>query len=153
MAKVFFSSWNGTIVDERNKTAADRRDLSQLKEWIVRRRLQGCSVTEICASAQISRDMFYRWWNCYQAEGKDGLREKTRGRPKGADIDRSLRKRVIDLRKRCGWGPSKIAGCLKRRGCAIDHNQAYRITCEAGLNHPITAPRKTWDKAFPEGKL
>jgi len=120
------------------------RDLDRLKEWIVRRRLQGCAVTEICASAQISRDMFYRWWNRYQAEGKDGLREKAKGRPPGVSIDRSLRKRVIELRKRYEWGPSKIAGYLKRRGCAIDHNQAYRILCEAGLNHPITAPRKTW---------
>ena len=26
----------------------------------------------------------------------------------------------------------------------IDNNQAYQIICEAGLNHPITEPRKTW---------
>ena len=45
------------------------RDLEKLKTWIVRKRLQGCSVTEICTSAGISRDMFYRWWNRYQAEG------------------------------------------------------------------------------------
>jgi putative transposase len=88
--------------------------------------------------------MFYRWWNRYQAEGNDGLRDKAKGRPQGVSIDRSLRKRVIELRKRYEWGPSKIAGYLKRRGCAIDHNQAYRIICDAGLNHPITAPRKTW---------
>jgi hypothetical protein len=32
-------------------------DLDRLKKWIVRKRVQGCSVTEICTSAQISRDM------------------------------------------------------------------------------------------------
>ena len=120
------------------------RDLDRLKAWIVRKRLQGCSVTEICISAKISRDMFYRWWNRYQAEGKDGFKEKTRGRPKSSVVEDSLKKKVISLRGRYEWGPNKIAGCLKRKGCVINHNKAYRIICEAGLNHPITAPRKTW---------
>ncbi len=120
------------------------RDLDQLKAWIIRKRLQGCSVTEICNSAKISRDMFYRWWNRYQAEGKDGLKEKMRGRPKGLDVEASLKSKVIKLRARYEWGPKKIAGSLKLKGHAIDNNQAYHIICEAGLNHPITAPRKTW---------
>jgi len=88
--------------------------------------------------------MFYRWWNRYQAEGKEGLKEKTRGRPKGLDIDDSLKRKVIKLRQRYEWGPKKIAGSLRLKGCDIDNNQAYRIICEAGLNHPISAPRKTW---------
>jgi len=120
------------------------RDLEKLKTWIVRKRLQGCSVTEICTSARISRDMFYRWWNRYQAEGKDGFKEKTRGRPKSSVVEDCLKKKVINLRERYEWGPNKIAGCLKRKGYVIDHNKAYRIIREANLNHPITAPRKTW---------
>jgi transposase InsO family protein len=40
-------------------------------------------------------------------------------------------------------GSKKIARCLKLKGCTIDHNQVYRIICEADLNHPITSPRKT----------
>lgn len=31
MAKVFFSSWNGQVIDERKKTAEERKDLSELK--------------------------------------------------------------------------------------------------------------------------
>lgn len=88
--------------------------------------------------------MFYRWWNRYQAEGEDGLKEKVRGRPKGSDLGDSLKTKVIKYRVRYEWGPEKIAGSLKRKGFEIDHNQAYRIICEAGLNHPITAPRRTW---------
>jgi transposase InsO family protein len=53
-------------------------------------------------------------------------------------------KRVIKLRARYEWGPRKIAGCLRLKGYDIDNNQAYRIICQAGLNHPITEPRKTW---------
>jgi putative transposase len=120
------------------------RDSDKLKAWIIRKRLQGCSVTEICASAKISRDMFYRWWNRYQAEGKIGFAEKRRGRPKGAVLDGSLKKMVVKLRKRYDWGPNKIAGHLTHKGFIIDHNQAYHVICEAGLNHPITEPRKTW---------
>jgi len=120
------------------------RDLDQLKAWIIRKKQQGWSVTEICTSAKISRDMFYRWWSRYQAEGKDGLKEKIRGRPKGLEVEDSLKNKVIKLRERYEWGPKKIAGCLKRRGYVIDNNQAYRIICEEGLNHPIGELRKTW---------
>ena len=120
------------------------RDLDKLKTWIIRKKLQGCSVTEICSSAKVSRDMFYRWWNRYQAEGKGGLKEKPRGRPKTSIIEDSLKQRVIKLRRRYDWGPNKIAGHLSHKGFIIDHNQAYHIICEAGLNHPISEPRKTW---------
>jgi putative transposase len=120
------------------------RDVDRLKAWIVRKRLRGCSVPEICTSAQISRDMFYRWWNRYREEGEEGLKGKARGRPKSSGVADSVRKKVIRLRERYEWGPNKIAGCLKRKGWVIDHNQAYRVICEAGLNHPVTAPRKTW---------
>jgi len=51
-------------------------DLDQLKAWIIRKKLQGWSVTEICISAKISRDMFYRWWNRYQAEGKEASKKR-----------------------------------------------------------------------------
>jgi len=120
------------------------RDLDQLKAWIIKKKQQGWSVTDICISAKISRDMFYRWWNRYLAEGKDGLKEKARGRPKGSDVAGSLKNKVIKMRERYDWGPKKIAGRLKLKGYEIDNNQAYRIICEAGLNHPISEPRKTW---------
>lgn len=122
------------------------RDLDRLKEWIVEKRLQGCSVVEICTSAQISRDMFYRWWNRYQTEGRDGLKEKARGRPKSSGLDDPLKKKVIRLRQRYDWGPAKIAGHLNHKGFKVEHNRVYRIICEAGLNHPVTMPRKTWGK-------
>ena len=120
------------------------RDLDRLKAWIIRKRLQGSSVTEICTAAKISRDMFYRWWNRYQTEGKTGLTEKPKGRPKSSKVDDSLKNKVIKLRQRYDWGPNKIAGHLSHKGFNIDHNQAYYIICEAGLNHPIGEPRKTW---------
>ena len=111
------------------------RDWDRLRSWIVRKRLEGKSVAEICVQAQISRKVFYYWWKRYQAEGWKGLEEKQRGRPEGPEIDGALKEKVIKLRERYGWGPSKIAGHLNYKGFDIDHNQAYRVICEAGLNH------------------
>jgi transposase InsO family protein len=101
-------------------------------------------VTTICAQARISRKVFYYWWNRYQAEGWKGLEEKQRGRPEGPELDEALKLKVVKLRKRYGWGPNKIAGCLNHKGFCTDHNQVYLIICEAGLNHPISEQRKTW---------
>jgi transposase InsO family protein len=120
------------------------RDWDKLRKWIVRRHLEGMPVTAVCVQAKISRKVFYFWWNRYQAEGWNGLQEKPKGRPQGPQLDDVLRKKVVKLRERYDWGPNKIAGYLNHKGFNIDHNQAYRIIREAGLNHPIGEPRKTW---------
>lgn len=123
-----------------------KKDWDRLKRWIIKRRLQGWSVTEICAHAQISRDAFYRWWNRYQTEGLESLKERPRGRPRGTGISSELRRKIVRLRKRYEWGPKKIEGYLKQSGFKVPHNRIYRVICEEGLNKPITAPRKTWGR-------
>ena len=120
------------------------RDWEKLRKWIIKKRLEGRSVTGICSEAQIDRKMFYRWWNRYQTQGWMGLEENPKVDPAFLEPTAFLKNKVIKLRKRYEWGPKKIAGCLKHKGYNIDHNQAYHIICEAGLNHPITEPRKTW---------
>jgi putative transposase len=120
------------------------RDWSKLRKWLIKKRLEGKPVVAICAEAQVDRKMFYRWWRRYQAQGWKGLEEKSRGRPDCLGPDDSLKEKVVKLRKRYDWGPKKIAGCLNRKGYFIDHNQAYRVICEAGLNRPIGEPRKAW---------
>jgi hypothetical protein len=120
------------------------RDWEKLRKRIVRRRLENMPVTTICAQAKIRRNVFYFWWNRLQAEGWNGLQEKQCGRLKRPELDGTLKKRVVKLRERYGWGPNKIAGHLSHKGFTIGHNQAYHVICEAGLNHSITEPRKTW---------
>jgi putative transposase len=122
------------------------RDWDKLKRWIIRRKLEEQPVTVICAHAQISRTMFYRWWGRYEAEGWEGLEERPRGRPKDSGPDRVVTEKVIRLRRRYEWGPNKIAGHLRHKGISIDHHNVYRVICEAGLNHPVSEPRKTWGK-------
>jgi len=122
------------------------RDWSKLRRWLIKKRLEGKTVTAICTEAQVDRKTFYRWWSRYQDQGWKGLEEKARGRPVGPGIDDSLKQKVIKLRKRYGWGPNKIAGCLRHKGFKVDHNIVYKIICEEGLNNPIDKPRKTWGK-------
>ena len=120
------------------------RDWNKLRRWIVKRRLEGQPVAEICTEAWIGRKMFYRWWERYQSGGWAGLEEKPKGRPKGPDVEASLKARIVRLRRRYGWGPNKIAGCLKHKGFDVDHHKVYSVICEAGLNNPVSKPRKTW---------
>lgn len=124
--------------------ASLERDFDKLRRWIIWRRLEGQPVISICIQARISRKMFYYWWSRYQAQGWEGLNEKPKGRPCGPGLDCSLKEKVIKLRKRYGWGPNKIAGYLGHRGFTVDHHKVYSVICEAGLNHPISEPRKTW---------
>jgi transposase InsO family protein len=120
------------------------RDSEKLRRWIIRKKLEGKPVTSICSQARISRKMFYYWWRRYQIQGWTGLQEKPKGRPCGPETEDSLKNKIIKLRKRYEWGPNKIAGYLGHKGFDVDHHQVYAIICQAGLNHPITEPRKTW---------
>lgn len=88
--------------------------------------------------------MLYYWWNRYQTQAWEGLLEKPKGRPCGPELDCILKERISKLRKRYEWRPNKIAGYLGHRGFDVDHHKVYSVICEAGLNHHITAPRKTW---------
>jgi putative transposase len=134
----------GYTLYDKGECASLERDSDKLKRWIIRRRLEGQPITSICTQARISRKMFYFWWSRYQAQGWKGLEEKTKGRPRMPELDSSLKEKIIKLRKRYDWGPDKIAGYLKHRGFNVDHHKVYSVICEAGLNHPITEPRKTW---------
>ncbi len=78
------------------------------------------------------------------SRGMERLARKAKGKTKRSRFEDSLKKKVIKIRQRYDWGPNKIAGHLSHKGFTIDHNQAYHVIREAGLNHPITEPRKTW---------
>ena len=41
-----------------------------------------------------------------------------------------------------GFDPKKAAGTLRLKGYDVDHNLAYCIICEAGLNHPSNCAKK-----------
>lgn len=118
--------------------------------WIVKRRMQGASVSFVCRQMGISRDTFYYYWNRFQREGWRGLGPKSH-RPK--TVHRTPQETVdliCRLREVYGWGPSRIEGYLKQENQEgvkpVGHNAIYRIIKRAGLNSPLEAPRKTWGK-------
>ena len=55
---------------------------------------------------------------------------------------------ILELRRSRNWGPCKIEGYLRNYGMKgvepISHRTIYKILVQAGLNNPISAPRKTW---------
>lgn len=122
------------------------RDIDKLKKWIINKREQGLSVTDICYKANISRDMFYRWWNRYQSEGVNWFIEKPKGRSINYSVDDALKEKIIELRKKRNWGPCRIEGYFNQKGINVPHNRIYKIICAAGLNQPISGVRKTWGK-------
>jgi transposase InsO family protein len=123
------------------------RDIEKLKRWMISKREKGWPVTTICTHARISRDMFYRWWNRYQAEGNAGLSPRLK-RPHTIHykVTPHLAQRIITLRNKYRWGPDKIAGYLRLKGTPLSHTTVYEVICAAGLNNPLDQPRKTWGK-------
>lgn len=114
------------------------------KRWLVRRRLGGWSVRTLCGHAGVHRSTVYKWWRRFQRQGWEGLERRSR-RPRTVHrTPQGIVDRVLELRGKYRWGPCKIEGCLKRRGVHISHNTVHRILRRAGLNRPISRPRKTW---------
>lgn len=122
-------------------------DLSlQKRRWIVRKKLQGWGIAEICSHARISRFTFYYHWNSYQQFGWKGLESKSRRPHLIHKTPERVVNEVLKIRKKYAWGPNKIEGYLKNKGLKIGHNTVYRILFNAGLNNPISQPRKAWGK-------
>jgi IS30 family transposase len=71
-------------------------------------------------------------------------KEKPKGRPCGAKLEKPLTEKIMKLRKRYKCGPNKIVGYLHHKSIDVNHHQVYDAICQAGLNRPIIAPRKTW---------
>ena len=88
---------------------------------------------------------------CFTAGGtvtkpKDGtvLKKNPKVDPAFQDQTVFSKKKSLNCAKDTSGDPKRLPVASRRRGYVIDHNKAYYIICEAGLNHPITEPRKTW---------
>ena len=92
----------------------DARKLStdaqqQIRNQVIRLRKQGRKHSEISAITGVSRSICSTWWAIYQKEGKDALKIKKRGRPKGScrtltpeqekELQRAIRDKCPDQMK------------------------------------------------------
>jgi transposase InsO family protein len=121
------------------------------RRWIVRKIEQGESVKNICAGARCSRASVYRWWNTYKEGSWEALEIKsTKPHTIHRVVDKKTKEQILSLRRKYGWGPTKIEGHLRQHSISgvktIGHNAIYRILCSSNLNNPIDKPRKTWGK-------
>jgi transposase InsO family protein len=120
------------------------------RRWIVRRRLQGWKISEIAEALRISEKTVDRWCSIHRKLGWEGLHVKSKTPHNYWRTPQETVDLILKLRRERHWGPCKIEGYLKNYGgedvTAVGHNTIHRILIEAGLNHPVEAPRKVWGK-------
>lgn len=70
-----------------------------LRQTAIRFKHMGRSVSWICHHLGRSREWFYKWWNRYQLEGGDGLRERSCApKAKGSIWSNEIRQAILALR-------------------------------------------------------
>lgn len=73
----------------------------------------GWPVAHAAAAMGISRDRAYVWWRRYQAEGLDGLEDRSsRPRRSPGRTKASCERRIVAMRTTRGLGPARIAGIV-----------------------------------------
>jgi len=117
------------------------------RRWIIHRKLEHWKSAEIATALQIDKRTVYRWWRVYRKDGWAGLavrshRPHTTHRTLEATVDL-----ILQLRRTRNWGPCRIEGYLRNyHATSISHTTVHKILNQAGLNNPISKPRKTWGK-------
>jgi transposase InsO family protein len=104
---------------------------------------QVVNVSQFCRDQQISRQTFYKWRRQFQAEGIEGLRERSR-RPKSCPGQTLavVEELIVDTRKRLlkqglDHGPQSIVWALQRDGVAAPApSTVSRILTRRGLVVP-----------------
>jgi transposase len=94
----------------------------------------GLTVTEVAAKFGVHRDTVYVWMARYEAEGLDGLAERShRPHRSPAQMPAAVEAQVLEWRRlRPGWGPARIREVVlpdERVGLAGGHSQASRGLC------------------------
>jgi transposase InsO family protein len=90
---------------------------------------------QLCKEFEISRPTGYQWWKRYQADGYQGVVEKSR-RPKHSPgrTSQSLEERVIEMRQqRPDWGARKLQVLLEQEGIELPVITVHRILLRHGL--------------------
>jgi transposase InsO family protein len=90
----------------------------------------GWPVAHAAKSMGISRDRAYVWWNRYRAEGVAGLEDRSsRPRHSPTRTKASKERRLVDLRRKRGLGPARIAGIV-----GIPASTVHAVLVRHGLN-------------------
>ncbi len=108
--------------------------MEQRVEFVIKA-MSGEGISSLCREYSISRTTGYKWLNRYILAGSiNGIREKSR-RPKYSPFrtDEHIEERVIELRKRYGWGAKKLHVLLNREGIELSVATINRVLDRNGL--------------------
>jgi len=120
------------------------------RRWIIRRRLEGWKIRDIAEALRINEKTVDRWCSIHRKHGWEGLHIKSRRPHHHYKTPQSTVNLILELRRSKHWGPNKIEGYLRNYRLEditpVSHRTIHRILVEAGLNNPISTPRKVWGK-------
>jgi transposase InsO family protein len=136
--------------------------------FVLEAELSDLSFAELCRRHGISRPTGYKWLERYEGQGVDGLGDRSR-RPHSCPhaTPQHVVDRILEVRKRRGWGARKICGVLAKdpavdpvptvdtihrvldRNGHIDHRKPRRRRTHPGPPLPIPEePNSTWTADF-----
>ena len=74
------------------------------------------SITELAEIYGVSRKTLYKWIGRYDQEGIEGLKERSRAPLSHPNaISEAMTKRMLQAKKKYGWGPKKIRRILQKQ--------------------------------------
>ena len=99
--------------------------------------LTGVSPAQAAAVCGASRATAYRVLGRYRAGGWEALRDRAPiARSHPARLSREAEQQIIELRRRTGWGPKRLAGVLGWPAATI-----WRVLRRHGISRRAAAPR------------
>lgn len=115
-----------------------------IANWLI----QGYTDKEIREELDIPKMTYFRWKRRIREEGLHAVaNKKPAGRKPVFELSNEICARIVDWRKKYGWGPTRIEGHLKAHyNIHVPHNQIYRIFVKNDLNRPLEMPRRDWGK-------
>lgn len=97
---------------------------------MIERIAAGRPVAHVAAEMGVSRRTADKWWRRWQAEGPDGLEDRS-SRPHRCPHQTSVRveERIVRLRQRRKLGPARISSIV-----GVPASTVHRVLCRRGLN-------------------
>jgi transposase len=111
------------------------------------------NIAATCRCYGISRQAYYGWLKRYEAEGVDGLRDRSSAPHYSPNATHAeVVEKILWLRQQYHFGPQKIAMCLKRyHDLTISSSRVWRILHKAAW--VVCRRRSVTNATTPSGSV
>lgn len=108
------------------------------------------NIAMTCRYFGITRPTYYNWLRRYEAEGVDGLRDRSKRPRNSPSATRAEVEKIVHLRQHYHFGPEKIQMCLKRyHDVTIGKSGVWRILKRPNLGRlPASQRYKRHDQRW-----